>query len=125
MSSTVFLLLAVAGAAALFLRLFRSAGRVALRAAEAAAASGIAKNSAMRGDVTRMQEGQEIERRAKAARRRATGAAAFWLLWLAVPLALGHAREAYAVAASLWLLPGGRKATIQKSDETGGRMMEF
>jgi hypothetical protein len=100
--------LAMLGAAALAFRLFRSVGRTVLRAAEAAAAQGLADASARRGDLTGMQEGHDRVRRARSSRRRAGLAAAVWLLWLALPLAFGALPLAYALAAPLWLVPESR-----------------
>ena len=97
--------LAIAGGAALGLRLFRSTGRVILNAAELAAADGVAEAGARRGDVTRMQEGRLIQKAARAARARALRSALFWLVWLVLPLAFGYLSIAYAFAAPLWLLP--------------------
>ena len=119
-SSALLGLLAAVGIVGLILRLFRSVGRLALRTAELAAASGMTESSARRGDVTRMQEGREIQRRARAARRRTAVAVAVWLSWLAVPPMVGYALEAYALAATLWLLPASRKPVVrgQVHDET-------
>ena len=97
--------LAFVGAAALLLRLVRSFARLALRAAEATAAAGLADISARRGDVTAMIERQNARKLARRDRRVAMGTAALWLLWLAVPPFAGVAREAYAIAALLWLVP--------------------
>jgi hypothetical protein len=98
-------LLALVGGLALARRLFGALGRAVLSAAEMAAASGSADVGARRGDLTAMAEGKEAERRAGASRRRSLAAAAAYVTWLVVPLVLGGAAEAYAVAAPLWLLP--------------------
>jgi hypothetical protein len=104
----VVLLLAIVGAFALFLRLTRSIGRIALSAAEATAAAGLAEVSARRGDITEMSERAAAARRARGARRRDLTLAVVWSLWLVLPLVLGLSPEAYAVAAPLWILPSVR-----------------
>lgn len=98
-------LLAFAGCAALLLRLVRAAGRLALRAAEASAAAGLADVSARRGDVTGMIERQNAVKRARRERRGAMGMAVVWLAWLVVPAFAGWAKEAFALASLLWLVP--------------------
>ena len=98
-------LMSVAGAAALVIRLLRSSARLALRAAEATAAAGLADVSARRGDLTGMMERRAAERGARRDRRGALLLALFWLLWLVVPVFGGWAREAFALAAVLWLVP--------------------
>jgi hypothetical protein len=98
-------LMSVAGAAALVIRLVRSALRLALRAAEATAAAGLADVSARRGDITGMMERRAAEQGARRERRGALLLALLWLLWLVVPVFAGWAREAFAVAAVLWLAP--------------------
>jgi len=111
-------LLAVAGAAALGIRLFRSLGWSVLSAAQYALAANVAENSARRGDLTRMQEGKVMEARARAARFRAMGTAAFWGIWIALPLALGvYVAEAYALAAPLWLIPTMRRSAPDSADD--------
>lgn len=98
-------ILAFAGVVALVTRLLRAFARLALRAAEATAAAGLADLSARRGDVTAMIERQNAWKLARRDRRLAMAAAGVWLLWLALPPFAGVAREAYAVAALLWLVP--------------------
>ena len=98
-------ILAFLGVVALVLRLLRSFARLALRAAEANAAAGLADISARRGDVTAMIERQNARKEARRDRRIAMATAALWLLWLALPPFAGVAREAFAVAALLWLVP--------------------
>jgi hypothetical protein len=96
-------LLAFAGGFALVLRLLRSAVRLALRAAEVTAVAGMAEVSARRGDLTGMAERRTAAQQARRARARSLALALLWLLWLALPPFLGWAREAYALAAPLWL----------------------
>lgn len=100
-------LLALLGGAALFVRLLRAGGRFALHAAEAAAASGRADAGARRGDVTAIIDGRATLEREQGAMRRWALIGALFLLWFAVPLALGVAAQAWALAAPLWLLRGG------------------
>lgn len=114
--TAVLVLLAVAGAAALGERLFRAIVRVLLTTAETAAASGIAESSARRGDLTRMQEGAQVARKARAARLQSALLAVVWLLWLAVPLALELLPAGYAAAAPLWLF---RDRRLLRSGEEG------
>ncbi|MEX0911869.1 MAG: hypothetical protein WD737_03375 [Gemmatimonadota bacterium] len=97
--------LALLGGAALVLRLLRSVARVVLNAAEIAAAGGVAEAGARRGDLTAMSEGREAGKAARSARLRNVAASGLFLVWLALPLALGFALEAYALAAPLWLIP--------------------
>jgi hypothetical protein len=115
--SALLWVLAVMGGAALLSRLFRSAARLALGAAEVAAASGMAESSARRGDLTRMEEGREFARRARVYRRKQGLVTTFWLLWLAVPLAVGYTAEAYAVAAALWFAPrSGARVSVARPE---------
>jgi len=110
-------LLAFAGGAALVARLARASIGVALRAAEAAAARGMADVSARRGDVTGMMERQSAAREARRALRLMLLLGAVWLAWLVVPLFAGVARHAYAAAALLWLAPNPRLRMGPKPDE--------
>ena len=98
-------IMAVLGVAALVIRLVRTALRLALRAAEASAARGLAEVSARSGDLTGMMERRAAEQGARRERRGALLLAFLWLLWLAIPPFLGLGREAFAVAAVLWLVP--------------------
>jgi hypothetical protein len=103
-------LLAFIGGAALVVRLLRASFRLALSAAEASAAGGLADVSARRGDVTGMMERRSAQSDARRARRAALASAALWIAWLVVPVYAGWVREAYALAAVLWLAPGaGRR----------------
>lgn len=117
-------LLALAGCAALVLRLVRTVGRLALRAAEATAAAGLAEVSARRGDVTGMIERQSAVKSARRDRRGAMGAVGLWLAWLVVPVFGGWAREAFALASLLWLVPRRpsarkREVAMQRVDGQG------
>jgi hypothetical protein len=98
-------LMAFAGGAALVVRLVRAALRLGLRAAEATAAAGLADVSARRGDLTSMLERRAAETAARRERRGALLLFLVWLLWLAVPLFGGWSRDAFAIAAILWLVP--------------------
>ncbi|HUE96866.1 MAG TPA: hypothetical protein VMN39_09410 [Longimicrobiaceae bacterium] len=97
--------LALLGGVALALAFFRSMGRVVLGAAEEAAAAGLADASARRGDLTGLSEAREARHEARAARRRSVLVSGAFAMWIVVPLALGGVREAWALAAPLWLLP--------------------
>jgi hypothetical protein len=97
--------MAVLGVAALAIRLVRTALRLALRAAEASAARGLAEVSARSGDLTGMMERRAAAQSARRERRGALLLALLWLLWLAIPVFGGFAREAFALAAVLWLVP--------------------
>jgi hypothetical protein len=103
--SIVLLLLAVLGIAALVVRLSRAALRLGLNAAEATAASGLADVSQRRGDITGFLERRASGETLRRARRRNLAAVLFYVLLLVVPLFTGVAREAYAAAALIWLLP--------------------
>ena len=98
-------IMAVLGVAALLIRLVRTGLRLALRAAEASAAAGLADVSARRGDLTGMMERRAAEQAARRERRGALALAFLWLLWLSIPVFAGVAREAFALAAVLWLVP--------------------
>lgn len=98
-------LLAVAGGLALLYRSVGGAFRLALRASQETAASGMAEVSLRRGDLTGMIERRSLAERARRDRRRHTLLTLLWVLWLVLPLLLGGAREAFGVAAVLWLLP--------------------
>jgi hypothetical protein len=97
--------MSIAGAGALVVRLLRSGARLALCAAEANAATGLADVSARRGDVTGMMERRAAAQVARRERRGALALAFLWLVWLVVPVFAGWAREAFALAAVLWLVP--------------------
>ena len=98
-------LMSVAGVGALVVRLLRTVLRLVLRAAEASAAAGLADVSARRGDLTGMMERRAAEKDARRERRGALLLALAWVLWLVVPIFAGWSREAFAVAAVLWLAP--------------------
>jgi hypothetical protein len=98
-------LLAAAGVAALVYRLGRSAVRLALRSAEVTATTGLAEISARRGDLTGLTERRHQVTLARRRRRLDLLRTLGWLLWLALPAATAFTREAYALAAPLWLLP--------------------
>jgi hypothetical protein len=103
--SIVLLLLALLGVAALVVRLGRAGLRLGLNAAEATAASGLAEVSQRRGDITGFMEGRASGEALRRARRRNLAAVLAYGLLLVVPLFTEAAREAYAVAALVWLLP--------------------
>lgn len=101
---SLLVLLAILGAAALAGRVLRTLLRLALRAAEETAASGLAEVSERRGDLTAMTERRAQLQAARARRRRELWALAIWLLWLVLPPILGWLPEGYAAAALLWLV---------------------
>lgn len=103
--SIVLLLLAALGLAAVLTRLARAALRLGLNAAEATASTGLAEISQRRGDITGFLERQASGVALRRARRRNLAALLGYGLLLAVPPFAGVAREAYAAAALLWLLP--------------------
>jgi hypothetical protein len=103
--SVVLLLLAVFGFLALVGRLGRAGLRLGLNAAEATAASGLAEVSHRRGDVTGFLEKQASGAALRRARRINTITFLGYALLLAVPLFAGVARDVYAAASLLWLLP--------------------
>ncbi|CAN5372381.1 hypothetical protein BH24GEM3_BH24GEM3_27550 [soil metagenome] len=102
---TILLGLAFLGGTALVYRLIRSLARVAIAAAEATAASGLAEISARRGDITTLAEREETRQDARRSGRRNALYAVLWLLLLIVPAFLGGVREVYALASLVWLLP--------------------
>lgn len=105
MLNALLVALAVAGGLALVARLVRSLARLGIAYANATASAGLRELCARRGDLSTMAEHAEHERAA----RRATYRDGLWsLAWLAallLPPALGWAREVFAAAALLWLLP--------------------
>lgn len=101
---SLLVLLAILGAVALAARAVRGLLRLALRAAEETAASGLAEVSERRGDLTGLAERRTQLAAARALRRRELGSLALWLLWLALPPILGWLPEGYAVASALWLV---------------------
>lgn len=103
--SIVLLLLAALGLAAVLLRLGRAVLRLGLTVAEATAANGLAEVSQRRGDITGFLERQASGVALRRARRRNLATMAGYALLLAVPPFAGVAREVYAAAALLWLLP--------------------
>ena len=103
--SLVLLLLAVLGVLALVVRLGRAMLRLGLNAAEATAASGLAEVSERRGDVTGFLERRAFGQTLRRARRRNLAATLAYAALIAIPPFAGVAREVYAAAALLWLLP--------------------
>lgn len=114
--SIILLVLAVFGFLALIARLGRAALRLGLNAAEATAATGLAEVSQRRGDITGFLENQRSGTALRRARRLNAAALAGYALLLAVPLFAGVAREAYAAASLLWLLP--RRPIRPRTDVT-------
>lgn len=96
---------AVLGVAALLFRLVGSVLRLVLAVAESTAAEGLADVSARRGDLTQLAERREQARSLARRRRSELGRTLFWASLLLVPPSLGWAREVYAAAVLLWLLP--------------------
>lgn len=94
-----------AGAIALLGRAFRTALRLALHAAEATAASGLAEVSARRGDVTGLAERRAHQERARRLRRTELLFMGLWVAWIAIPPIAGWLPAAYVPAVLLWLLP--------------------
>lgn len=103
--SALVTLLALTGFAALLLRALRFALRVALHTAEVTAASGLAEVSQRRGDLTALAERRAAAARARRSRGRDALRLAAWTVWLVIPAFTDVSREAYALAAPLWLLP--------------------
>jgi hypothetical protein len=103
-------LLALVGAAALIYRSIGGIFRLALRASQETAASGMAEVSASRGDVTGMLERQRLAESARRDRWRHSILTIAWILWFTLPMILGGARLAYALASVLWILPTSRPA---------------
>jgi hypothetical protein len=103
--SLVLLLLAFLGVFALMTRLGRAVLRLGLNAAEATAASGLAEVSERRGDITGFLEGRASGQTLRRARRRNLASMLAYALLIAIPPFTPVAREVYAAAALLWLLP--------------------
>lgn len=104
------LLLAVLGAAALVYRSLGGIFRLAVRASQETAASGLAELSATRGDVTAMVERKRAAEHARRDRRVHTLLTGVWVVWLVAPLLIGNPRIPFAIASLLWLLPtAGRR----------------
>lgn len=97
--------LAIAGAVALVVRLFRSVLRLGVTAAEASLAAGSVEASARRGDLTALSEGQTRTRALRRARWREFGWVGGYAALLVVPPVAGVAPLAYAASALLWVLP--------------------
>lgn len=110
--SGVVIWIAVAGVLALVRRAFGSLLRLALHAAEATAASGLADVSARRGDVTGLAERRAHQERAREMRRAELLRLSLWAGWLVVPAVAAWAPEAYLPAALLWLFPRRRTGAI-------------
>lgn len=108
----VVLWVAVAGVLALIRRAFGSLLRLALHAAEATAASGLAEVSARRGDLTGLSERRAHRERARRLRRTELLLLSLWAGWIVVPALAGWTPDAYLPAALLWLLPRGRSGAI-------------
>jgi hypothetical protein len=106
--SLVLLLLAVFGFLALVSRLGRELTRLALNAAEATAATGLAEVSERRGDITGLMERRAAAQTLRRNRRRTLAGVATFLLLLAIPPFAGLAREVYAACALLWFVPARR-----------------
>lgn len=111
--------LAVIGVLAILRSLARTLLRLGLRAAEETTAAGMAEVSARRGDLTGLTERREAARAARRSRRFDLALVVGWVAWLVVPLIVGWAAPAYALASPLWLVapprlgvgarPGGRR----------------
>lgn len=99
--------LALLGAVALGLRAARSGIRFVLHTAEIASVAGTADASARRGDITGLEDARTALGIARVKRRLNVAVTLGWASWLLVPLVLGGLPEAWALAAPLWLLPGG------------------
>lgn len=98
-------LLAIAGAAGLGVRVVRSLLRVGVTAAEETAVATLADVSARRGDLTGLAEHRELKRSLRRSRLREVGLLGLWVGLLAVPPIAGWLPAGYAAAALLWLLP--------------------
>jgi hypothetical protein len=98
-------LLAVLGACALGFRLLRALLRLGIAAAETTAVAGLVDISARRGDLTELAERQRQERSIRRTVKTSAAGVVVWLALLLVPAAAGLAREAFAAAAFVWLLP--------------------
>lgn len=96
---------AILGAVGLGVRLARSLLRLGVAAAETTAAQGLAEVSARRGDLSALAEHRARARALSRSRWVGFALLLLWLVLLAAPPLLGWAREAYAAAALLWLLP--------------------
>ncbi len=103
--STLLGVLAILGGAALVYRLIRTLLRVGIAAVEATAASNLAEVSARRGDLSLLAERRETEQSARRSGLQNGLLAILWFLLLVLPLVLGWAREVYAIASLVWLLP--------------------
>lgn len=113
MDSLIFLIAAV-GVGALVSRLLRMMLRLGLRAAEVTATSGLAEISARQGDLTSLAERRAALARARRQARRDLLLSLLWLAWLVVPAFAPWTREAYALAAPLWLLPRPSLPVVRK-----------
>ena len=98
-------LLAIAGAVGLGVRVVRSLLRVGVTAAEETAVASLAEVSARRGDLTGLAENREMRRSLRRSRLREVGLLGVWVGLLAVPPVAGWLPAGYAAAALLWFLP--------------------
>lgn len=102
--SSLAIILAGIGIAALVGRFFRAGLRAAMRVAEVTAAKGLVEISLRRGDLTGLAERRAAERTARRRRRKELVIGSLWGLWLLIPLFTPWALETYAIAAPLWLI---------------------
>jgi len=103
--STGIMLLAIAGAIAVVLRLVRALF-IALRGGvDAFLASDVADARAQRGDLTGIEDAREAGRSARRRRMLALGAASVWLGLLVFPTLTPWPQLLYACYALLWLVP--------------------
>jgi hypothetical protein len=98
-------LLALAGCAALVLRVGRALVRLAISVAEKAAIGGMLEVSVRHGDLTAMAERERYLKALAATRLRAVAGASLWSALLVVPPLAGVATPVYAACVVLWLLP--------------------
>jgi hypothetical protein len=98
-------LLAIAGVAAVLIRVLGAAFRALRGGVDAFIARDLADTRAQRGDLTGLADAAEARGRARRRRVAALSAAAFWAGLLIVPPLTPWPRLVYAVYALLWLVP--------------------
>lgn len=112
------ILLAVAGIAAVLVRLARALFRTAHSGTEAFVAGETARTRERRGDLTGMREAGRRQERARQERRRRLAGALAWLALLVAPSLTPWSREIYAAYSLLWLQSArsGRAAPRARGD---------
>jgi hypothetical protein len=103
--STAIMLLALAGAGAVVLRLLRALFAALRGGVDAFLARDIAETRAQRGDLTGLDDARSVALAARRRRRRALGGASVWGGLLVFPTLTPWPAMLYATYSLLWVLP--------------------